>query len=135
MEKRLQELGYRMKFPAKTGDLSRRWCSAYLKIMVADTVMSNLDRLGKLEQLGGKRHRFPAKGTTHQGRWCSGNLKAAVQDSVTSNLERTKTNVKVLVVSGERRGNLLAGRNTMRWRSTEPMRTKRPTGLSTNGGR
>ncbi len=104
MEKRLQELGYRMKFPAKTGDLSRRWCSAYLKIMVADTVMSNLDRLGKLEQLGGKRHRFPAKGSTHQGRWCSGNLKAAVQDSVTSNLERTKTNVKVLVVSGERRG-------------------------------
>ncbi len=104
MEKRLQELGYRMKFPAKTGDLSRRWCSAYLKIMVADMVMSNLDRLGKLEQLGGKRHRFPAKGSTHQGRWCSGNLKAAVQDSVTSNLERTKTNVKVLVVSGERRG-------------------------------
>ena len=104
MEKRLQELRYRMNFPAKTGDLSRRWSSAYLKIMVADTVMSNLDRLGKLEQLGGKRHRFPANGSTHQGRWCSGNLKAAVQDSVTSNLERTKTNVKVLVVSRERLG-------------------------------
>lgn len=102
MEKRLLELRYRMNFPVKTGDLSRRWCSAYLKIMVADTVMSNLDRLGKLEQLGGKRHRFPDKGSTHQGRWCSGNLKAAVQDSVTSNLERSKTNVKVLVVSGER---------------------------------
>lgn len=47
---------------------------------------------------------FPAKGGTHQGRWCSGNLKAAVQDSVTSNLEKTRANVKVLVVSGERRG-------------------------------
>ena len=61
-------------------------------------------RLQELEQLGGKRHKFPAKGGTHQGRWCSGNLKAAVQDSVTSNLEQTKENVKILVVSGERRG-------------------------------
>ncbi len=104
MEERLKEFGYRMKFPMKTGDLSRRWCSAYLKIMVADTVMANIDQLGELERLGGKRHKFPAKGSTHQGRWCSGNLKAAVQDSVTSNLERTKSDVKVLVVSGERRG-------------------------------
>lgn len=104
MEEELKKYGYRMKFPAKTGDLSRRWCSAYLKIMVADSVMSNLDSLGELERLGGKRHKFPAKGSTHQGRWYSGNLKAAVQDSVTSNLAKTKENVKVLVVSGERRG-------------------------------
>lgn len=104
MEEELKKLGYRMKFPAKTGDLSRRWCSAYLKIMVADSVMSNLDSLGKLEEIGGKRLKFPAKGSTHQGRWCSGNLKAAVQDSVTSNLDKTRENVKILVVSGERRG-------------------------------
>lgn len=145
MEEQLKQLGYRMKFPMKTGDLSRRWCSAYLKIMVADTVMSNLSRLGelkslggkcqmfpaksgignglwcsaelkrevadsvirnlgKLEERGGRRHKFPAKSGTHQGRWCSGNLKASVQDSVTSNLEKTKNDVKVLVVSGERRG-------------------------------
>lgn len=104
MEDLLRQYGYRMKFPAKTGDLSRRWCSAYLKIMVADTVMSNLSSLGKLEEIGGKRGKFPAKGGTHQGRWCSGNLKAAVQDSVTSNLDKTRQNVKVLVVSGERRG-------------------------------
>ena len=104
MEEQLKQYGYRMKFPMKTGDLSRRWCSAYLKIMVADTVMSNLSSLGELERIGGKRHKFPAKGGTHQGRWCSGNLKAAVQDSVTANLEKTKSNVKVLVVSGERRG-------------------------------
>lgn len=104
MEEELKKLGYRMKFPAKTGDLSRRWCSAYLKIMVADSVMANLDRLRILEEIGGKRGKFPAKGGTHQGRWCSGNLKAAVQDSVTANLEKTKKNVKILVVSGERRG-------------------------------
>ncbi len=55
MEELLKKYGYRMKFPAKTGDLSRRWCSAYLKICVADTVVSNLDRLGELEELGGKK--------------------------------------------------------------------------------
>ncbi len=104
MEELLKQYGYRMKFPAKTGDLSRRWCSAYLKIMVADSVMSNLSSLGKLEEIGGKRGKFPAKGSAHQGRWCSGNLKAAVKDSVTSNLDKTKSDVKVLVVSGERRG-------------------------------
>lgn len=102
MEEALKQYGYRMKFPAKSGDLSRRWCSAYLKIAVADSVISNLDRLEQLGELGGKRLKFPAKGGTHQGRWCSGSLKAAVQDSVTSNLDKTKENVKVLVVSGER---------------------------------
>ena len=40
----------------------------------------------------------------HSGRWCSGNLKAAVQDSVTANLEETKRDKKILIVSGERRG-------------------------------
>lgn len=101
MEDLLKEYGCRMKFPAKSPDLSRRWCSAYLKVMVADSFVSNLDRL---EELGGKRHKFPAKGGTHQGRWCSGNLKAAVQDSVTANLEETKQDKKILIVSGERRG-------------------------------
>lgn len=104
LEELLREYGYRMKFPAKSPDLSRRWCSAYLKVMVAGAVISNLDQLGELEKLGGKRHRFPAKGGTHQGRWCSGNLKAAVQDSVTSNLDKTRADKKILIVSGERRG-------------------------------
>lgn len=48
MEEKLKEYGCRMKFPAKSGDLSRRWCSAYLKIMVADSVISNLDHLEEL---------------------------------------------------------------------------------------
>ena len=93
-----------MKFPMKTGDLSKRWCSAYLKIMVADTVLRNLDSLNHLEKLGGRRLKFPAKGTTHQGRWCSGSLKASVQDSVTASLEKTKEDTRLLIVSGERRG-------------------------------
>lgn len=104
MEEELKKHGCRMKFPARTADLHTRWCSAYLKIMVADSVMSNLDSLNLLEEVGGKRHKFPAKGGAHQGRWCSGNLKAAVQDSVTANLEGTKKDKKILIVSGERRG-------------------------------
>lgn len=104
MEEELKKLGYRMKFPAKSGDLSTRWCSAYLKIAVSDSVISNLDRLGQLEQIGGKRHRFPAKGSSAQGRWCSGALKAAVMDSVIANVEKTMKQTRVLVVSGERRG-------------------------------
>ena len=46
----LKEYGCRMKFPAKSPDLSRRWCSAYLKISVADSVISNLDRLNELSK-------------------------------------------------------------------------------------
>lgn len=60
VEEQLKPYGCRMKFPAKNGDLTTRWCSAYLKIMVASSIMSNI--------------------------------------------EKTKANAKVLVVSGERRG-------------------------------
>lgn len=104
MEQQLEKLGYRMKFPMKSADLSKRWCSAYLKIMVADTVLRNLYSLDSLEELGGKRMKFPAKGGTHQGRWCSGSLKASVQDSVTASLEKTRKDTRLLIVSGERRG-------------------------------
>ncbi|MCG4547154.1 phosphoadenosine phosphosulfate reductase family protein [Mediterraneibacter faecis] len=104
MENKLAEFGYRMKFPMKSGDLSRRWSSAYLKIMVADTVLRNMNSIQKLENTGCKRQKFPAKGSTHQGRWCSGSLKASVQDSVTANLTKTQKDIKLLIVSGERRG-------------------------------
>lgn len=59
-EERLKQYGYRMKFPAKSGNLVSRWCSGYLKIDVAA--------------------------------------------AVTSNMEKTRENIKLLVVSGERRG-------------------------------
>lgn len=67
MENKLAEFGYRMKFPMKSGDLSRRWCSAYLKIMVADIVLRNMN-------------------------------------SVAANLTKTRMDIKLLIVSGERRG-------------------------------
>lgn len=65
--------------------------------------------------------KFPAKGSAHQGRWCSGCLKAAVQDGVTSNMEQTKKDVKILVVSGERRGESKEDPNIMKWRYIEQM--------------
>ena len=67
-------------------------------------MLRNLDSLEHLEKAGGRRLKFPAKGTTHQGRWCSGSLKASVQDSVTASLEKTKKDTRLLIVSGERRG-------------------------------
>jgi Phosphoadenosine phosphosulfate reductase family len=36
--------GTRRMFPAKVGDLGKRWCSAYLKIMVAEVALRNQPR-------------------------------------------------------------------------------------------
>lgn len=72
MEEELEKLGYRMKFPVKSGDLSQRWCSAYLKIAVMGSVIANLTRLEKLEVIGGKRQKFPAKRGTHRDAGAAG---------------------------------------------------------------
>lgn len=42
-EEQLKAYGCRMKFPAKSGNLTTRWCSPYLKIDVAATVLRNLE--------------------------------------------------------------------------------------------
>jgi 3'-phosphoadenosine 5'-phosphosulfate sulfotransferase (PAPS reductase)/FAD synthetase len=96
----LKTMGNRMKFPAKSGDLAQRWCSAYLKITVADTVIRNIENLREI----GERNKFPAKSGCHQGRWCSGSLKAQVESGLYSNIDQLRENTKILVVSGERRG-------------------------------
>lgn len=97
----LESYGKRGKFPAKSANLAQRWCSAYLKIMVGESVIRNVVS-DELENIG-KRMKFPAKGSCHSGRWCSGSLKASVQSGVTANLEEIKQGIKLLVVSGERR--------------------------------
>lgn len=48
-EEMLRQHGGRMKFPAKSGNLNMRWCSAYLKIMVADSVIRNFRELEKAD--------------------------------------------------------------------------------------
>ena len=61
--KELESMGYRMKFPAKSGSLATRWCSSILKIMVADTVIRNLELLRQ----DGQRMKFPAKNLVVSG--------------------------------------------------------------------
>ena len=97
--KELESMGCRMKFPAKSGSLATRWCSSILKIMVADTVIRSLNLLKQ----DGQRMKFPAKSSCHQGRWCSGSLKAQVESKLYSDIDMLARNVKILVVSGERR--------------------------------
>lgn len=95
----LEQMGHRMKFPAKSGNLATRWCSSILKIMVADSVIRNLDAL----RLYGERMKLPAKSGCHQGRWCSGSLKAQVESKLYAAIQGTPEDIRILVVSGERR--------------------------------
>lgn len=119
----LEGYGLRGRFPAKSADLVTRWCSSYLKIMVSDSVLRDLDALEAI----GKRGKFPAKGSILNGRYCSPDLKAQVADQVlrdlapaeppcggalmgevhkglSHRLERGPSGVRILIVSGERRG-------------------------------
>lgn len=95
----LESMGHRMKFPAKSGDLATRWCSSILKITVADSVIRNMDELNAI----GSRGKFPAKSGPHQGRWCSGSLKAQVEGKLYADIDELAQDVKILVISGERR--------------------------------
>lgn len=117
-EERLCKFGCRRKFPMKTGDLSRRWCSAYLKIMVADTVMTNLDRLGN---------------------WCSRTKRNTGRQKETGALRKPRGSGEGKAgywwYPGNAGGNRQAAQSTMRWSCTAPMRIRGPGGLSTSGGR
>lgn len=68
LEEKLKEYGHRYRFPAKSADLSRRWCSAYLKVMVASSVIANIDQLetkhAKLLIVSGER-RGESPGRSH----------------------------------------------------------------------
>lgn len=100
-QQELKDMGYRMKFPAKSGDLATRWCSSILKITVADSLIRNID-MDELKALG-SRGKFPAKSGPHQGRWCSGSLKAQVEGKLYTDIDELARDVKILVISGERR--------------------------------
>lgn len=83
------------------------------------------DKEEQLKQYG-YRMKFPAKSPSLVSRWCSGYLKIDVAAAVTSNVEKTKENVKILVVSGERRGES-AGRS--KYNEMELYRTNAETKL------
>ena len=58
------KLGTRRKFPAKTADLNRRWCSAYAKIDVLSAAISNQERFNHTRTLvitGERAEESPAR--------------------------------------------------------------------------
>lgn len=81
----LEQMGRRMKFPAKSGNLATRWCSSILKIMVADSVIRNI-AMDELKEIGDCR-KFPAKGSISSGRYCSPNLKREVADTLIRSMD------------------------------------------------
>lgn len=106
----LEQMGHRMKFPAKSGNLATRWCSSILKVMVADTVIRNLE-LEELRKLGNNQ-RFPFKGSIANGRFCSPNLKREVGDNLIRNLDLLKLDgqrMKLPAKSGCHQGRWCSG--------------------------
>ena len=81
----LEQMGRRMKFPAKSGNLATRWCSSILKIMVADSVIRNI-AMDELKEIGDCR-KFPAKGSISSGHYCSPNLKREVADTLIRSMD------------------------------------------------
>lgn len=71
--------------------------------MVGEAVIRNLEEFNELKE-SGNRMKFPAKSADLKQRWCTAKLKSHVGDAVTRNLEAVRSNIKLLVISGERRG-------------------------------
>ena len=92
-------MGSSQRFPFKGSIANGRFCSPNLKREVGDSVIRNLDLLRQ----DGQRLELPAKSSCQQGRWCSGSLKAQVESKLYSDIDMLARNVKILVVSGERR--------------------------------
>ena len=86
-----------------TGEILR--CRQTRNQMECEEIMNSNDpdKEEKLKQYG-HRMKFPAKSPSLVSRWCSGYLKIDVAAAVTSNVEKTRENIKILVCSGERRG-------------------------------
>lgn len=95
----LKSIGNSQRFPFKGSIANGRFCSPNLKREVGDSLIRNLDEL----KADGQRLKLPAKSSCHQGRWCSGSLKAQVESKLYTDIDALAQDVKILVVSGERR--------------------------------
>ena len=95
----LKSMGKHLRFPFKGSISNGRFCSPSLKREVGDSLIRNLDLL----EQDGRRMKFPAKAGCRQGRWCSGSLKAQVEGKLYADVGGMDRDVKILVVSGERR--------------------------------
>ena len=89
-----------LRLPQKRVAGSGRFCTGRCKNDVGDTVVRNIFTLKEQSS----RLRFPAKGSLWNGRYCTSVTKATVYDKAMRLHSDTREGVKVLVVSGERRG-------------------------------
>jgi len=96
----LKEQGGFLRFPLKTTIPGGRYCSSTTKEKVFANMIRNLYSLK--EQ--GYHLRLPAKGALLNGRYCTSVGKAKVYEKSIRQHMDTKEGVKILVVSGERRG-------------------------------
>ena len=103
----MEQMGYRMKFPAKTQDLATRWCSSVLKITVADAVLRSAE-LEELKRINDCR-RFPAKGRISSRQYCSPNLKSEVGDNLIRGLQTDGVRLKFPAKSGCHQGRWCSG--------------------------
>jgi len=99
MEK-LDAIGNKRIFPQASGITQGRFCTPKLKIDVANRILRTISELKQI----GYHLRLPAKQNCHRGRWCTSTGKAKVQDRITTAMEKTRQDINILVVSGERRG-------------------------------
>jgi hypothetical protein len=97
---RLRTQGGFLRFPLKTTIPGGRYCSSTTKEKVFVNMIRNLYSLK--EQ--GYHLRLPAKGSLPSGRYCTSVGKSKVYEKVIRQQQDTKEGVKILVVSGERRG-------------------------------
>jgi len=96
----LKEQGGFLRFPLKTTIPGGRYCSSTTKKKVFANMIRNLYSLK--EQ--GYHLRLPAKGALLNGRYCTSVGRAKVYEKSIRQHMDTKEGVKILVVSGERRG-------------------------------
>ena len=91
-----------LRMPQKRGSAKGRWCTGRCKNDVGDSVLRNVYSLKER----GYHLRLPAKGSLHSGRYCTstGKAKAKVYDKAIRQYPDSQEAVKILVASGERRG-------------------------------
>lgn len=97
----LREDGGFLRFPLKTTIPGGRYCSSTTKEKVCAHLLRN--NLQDLKQ-DGYHLRLPAKSTLQNGRYCTSTNKEKVCTAAMRSSPETKTGVKILVISGERRG-------------------------------
>jgi len=96
----LKEQASHLRLPQKRGTAKGRFCTGRCKSDVGDTVIRDIFTL----KSQGNHLRLPMKSTLQAGRYCTSVVKEKVFAKTIRHHQNTRAGVKILVVSGERRG-------------------------------